>query len=330
MIMGANIGTSVTNTIVSIGQMKNRGQFELAFAGATVHDMFNFLTVAVMLPVEVVSGCLYRLTSAIVDSWSLSTNKASKFDLLKKLTRPLTSSIVQIDKKQVARIARGNVSASQTHLLKRFCGRKMVPIDGCGMESVDGFTHVWSENDTDDISMSAGKAFGIPFPEIVESSAGPGDIEQNCTKVVRTSCKYLFANVGLPESAVGTILLLISLAMLCISLVLIVKILSSLLEGKVAKGIRSFVNSDLPGPARYFTGYVAILIGAGLTILVQSSSVFTSALTPLVGLEVITLERMYPLTLGSNIGTTVTGILAALASSNIRLSLQVGCAAILS
>ena len=56
-------------------------------------------------------------------------------------------------------------------------------------------------------------------------------------------------------------------------------------------------------------------IGAVLTFLLQSSSVFTSTLTPLVGLGVIGLDRMYPLTLGSNIGTTTTAMLAALASS---------------
>ena len=50
-------------------------------------------------------------------------------------------------------------------------------------------------------------------------------------------------------------------------------------------------------------------------MIVQSSSVFTSMLTPLVGVGVVSLERMYPLTLGSNIGTTITGILAALAAS---------------
>ena len=46
-----------------------------------------------------------------------------------------------------------------------------------------------------------------------------------------------------------------------------------------------------------------------MTFLVQSSSVFTSALTPLVGLGVISVERVYPLTLGSNIGTTTTALL---------------------
>ena len=63
-----------------------------------------------------------------------------------------------------------------------------------------------------------------------------------------------------------------------------------------------------------------------LTILVQSSSIFTSTLTPLVGLGIITVERVYPFTIGSNIGTTVTGILAALTANNakeLRNSLQI-------
>ena len=57
-------------------------------------------------------------------------------------------------------------------------------------------------------------------------------------------------------------------------------------------------------------------IGVVFTFLLQSSSVFTSTLTPLVGLGVISIDRMYPLTLGSNIGTTTTAMLAALASDS--------------
>jgi sodium-dependent phosphate cotransporter len=62
-----------------------------------------------------------------------------------------------------------------------------------------------------------------------------------------------------------------------------------------------------------------------VTIAVQSSSITTSALTPLVGVGVIKLERMYPTVLGANIGTCVTGVLAALAadSSKLALTLQV-------
>lgn len=56
IVMGANIGTSVTNTIVSMGQITNRDDFRRAFAGATVHDMFNWMTVIILLPIEVGTG----------------------------------------------------------------------------------------------------------------------------------------------------------------------------------------------------------------------------------------------------------------------------------
>ena len=57
-----------------------------------------------------------------------------------------------------------------------------------------------------------------------------------------------------------------------------------------------------------------MLVGACLTVIVQSSSVFTSTLSPLAGAGLVSLERVYPLTLGSNIGTTTTSLLAAFAS----------------
>lgn len=58
--MGANIGTSVTNTIVSLGQITNKNDFRRAFAGATVHDMFNWLTVVVLLILEWISGTVKK------------------------------------------------------------------------------------------------------------------------------------------------------------------------------------------------------------------------------------------------------------------------------
>merc|ERR1712048_990638 len=57
--------------------------------------------------------------------------------------------------------------------------------------------------------------------------------------------------------------------------------------------------------------YVAILVGVAITIVVQSSSVTTSALTPLVGIGVLPVKKMLPLTLGANIGTTCTALIAA-------------------
>lgn len=58
--MGANIGTSITNTLVSLGQITKKDQFRRAFAGATVHDMFNWLAVIVLLPIEAGTGTPYH------------------------------------------------------------------------------------------------------------------------------------------------------------------------------------------------------------------------------------------------------------------------------
>lgn len=86
----------------------------------------------------------------------------------------------------------------------------------------------------------------------------------------------------------------------------------------MANIIKRVINAKIPY-APWLTGYFAILVGAVVTFLVQSSSVFTSTLTPLVGMGVITLKRVYPLTLGSNLGTTTTSLLAALAAPPEKL-----------
>ena len=58
MLMGANIGTSVTNTLVAMTQVGDKKQFERAFAAATVHDMFNWCTVVVLFTIEVIHTIL--------------------------------------------------------------------------------------------------------------------------------------------------------------------------------------------------------------------------------------------------------------------------------
>ena len=68
-IMGANIGTTVTNTLVSLVHLGVPDEIERAFAGATIHDAFNYLTVAVLLPVEVTTGYLFHLTEALVKNY---------------------------------------------------------------------------------------------------------------------------------------------------------------------------------------------------------------------------------------------------------------------
>jgi sodium-dependent phosphate cotransporter len=112
MVMGANIGTSVTNTIVAIGQMGDGGQLERAFAGATVHDMFNFLSVLILLPVEVVTHYLSALTHAIVpDAY---TGDGEKWEgPIKQIVAPLGSLIIIANKNLVKDVASGVADCSE-------------------------------------------------------------------------------------------------------------------------------------------------------------------------------------------------------------------------
>lgn len=290
IVMGANIGTSVTNTIVALSQAGDRNQFRRAFGSATIHDMFNWLAVLVLLPLEVATGYLYRLTQLIVDSFHIESKENAKFDLLKKLTKPFTSLIVQLDKKVINKIAVGGADSSESRLLKVYCKKEKQHV------IVGGSDVYWNGSNTTDLTTDQSVV-----TEIVEEGT--------------ELCNYLLAKIDLPEAAIGSILLVVSLVMLCVCLIFMVKILHTLMKGRMAGVIRRTINADFPGCFSVFTGYFAIGVGAVITFMVQSSSVFTSTVTPLVGMGVITLERVYPLTLGANIGTTATGMLAALASS---------------
>lgn len=105
IIMGANIGTSVTNTIVSLMQASEREEFKRAFAAATVHDMFNWLTVMILLPLEMSTGYLQHSTNAILSLqvWHLdaATNESQREHskeqgFIKMITKPLIDSIVKV------------------------------------------------------------------------------------------------------------------------------------------------------------------------------------------------------------------------------------------
>ena len=65
--MGANVGTSITSTLVSLTQVADKENFRRGFAAATVHDVFNLLSVAVLLPIEIASGYLYHFSDWFVD-----------------------------------------------------------------------------------------------------------------------------------------------------------------------------------------------------------------------------------------------------------------------
>ncbi|XP_033891834.1 sodium-dependent phosphate transport protein 2B-like [Acipenser ruthenus] len=304
VIMGANIGTSVTNTIVALMQAGERNEFRRAFAGATVHDFFNFLSVLVLLPLEVASGYLYYISQLLVDTFNLKSGENAP-DMLKVITDPLTKIIIQLDKSVINGIATGDPAARNKSLIKIWCKTE---------------TTVTEKN--------------VTVPGVANCTSAvdcwtDGNLTWTLKNVSETinldKCDHIFANASLPDLVIGLILLALSLAVLCTCLILIVKLLNTMLKGQVARVIKKILNTDFPFPFSWVTGYIAIVVGAGMTFIVQSSSVFTSAITPLVGIGVISIERAYPLTLGSNIGTTTTAILAAMASPGETLanSLQI-------
>uniref|UniRef100_A0A8I5N394 Sodium-dependent phosphate transport protein 2A n=1 Tax=Papio anubis TaxID=9555 RepID=A0A8I5N394_PAPAN len=281
IIMGSNIGTSVTNTIVALMQAGDRTDFRRAFAGATVHDCFNWLSVLVLLPLEAATGYLHHITQLVVASFNIHGGRDAP-DLLKIITEPFTKLIIQLDKSVITSIATGDESLRNHSLIR-----------------------IWCHPDSLETPTSMSRA--------------EADSSQTLGNATMEKCNHIFVDTSLPDLAVGLILLAGSLVLLCTCLILLVKMLNSLLKGQVAKVIQKVINTDFPAPFTWVTGYFAMVVGAGMTFVVQSSSVFTSAITPLVGLDVISIERAYPLTLGSNIGTTTTAILAALASPKEKL-----------
>eukprot|EP01134_Creolimax_fragrantissima_P008598 CFRG8598T1 len=262
MIMGANIGTSVTNTIVSMGQVGDPNQFRRAFAGATVHDMFNFLSVAVLLPIEYASKFLHTISDATVDSLGV-VEGGDDVNFLKTITKPVTNRIIRINKNLIEQIAQETDEA----VLDELTEQSMVSWKYCP-DDATWFIYCPRENSWSDV-------------------------------------------------AIGGTLLVWALVMIMVCLILLVKVLQSVFNGPLSGVLRKAINLSFPGRWDVLSDYVLILVGAVLTILVQSSSITTSTLTPLVGLGALKLEKMFPVTLGANIGTTVTGMLAALSSPDV-------------
>lgn len=274
MIMGANIGTSVTNTIVALGQMGDGDQLERAFAGATVHDLFNFLTVAILFPVEIITGFLWRLTDLMVSG--VVVEKGDKWvGPIKKIVSPLGAKIIKANKKLIELVAKGETT----------CDDKYPTV---------------CENPSDPTKPTC-------------STIGIID----CDKKTGECPAFFQAGATREDDEVsGGVCFFIALVMLVICLIGLVTVLQKLLLGMSTRVLYKATNMP---------GIVALLVGVGITILVQSSSITTSTLTPLVGMGVIQLESMLPLTLGANIGTTVTALLASLVSGKID-SLQVALA----
>ena len=210
MIMGANIGTTVTNTAVSLAYMAHRDEFRRAFAVATCHDFFNFMTAGILLPLELMTG--YLRGTATYLAHMLAGSGGYKFD------SPLKAGLK------------------------------------------------------------------VAFQPVIDLSKMSFEAEQ----------------------AQGVVIILLSGALIMSALFLLVRVMRAAMQSRVEAYITQFLGRS---------AVLSILVGVIATVMVQSSSITTSLLVPLAGAGVITLAQAFPLTLGANIGTTITAMLASLAAT---------------
>ncbi len=210
MVMGANIGTTVTATVVSLAHLGRRDEFERAFPVAICHDAFNYFAVLVLLPFELATGYLRQ-------------------------------------------------------------------------------TAVWLAGSLGGVG---GVAYESPLDTALSAGFGP----------------FVALGGAVFAAPQGQAVFLIAISGLFIffALFLLVRVLRTALHTRV----ESTVNDALGRSA-----VLAMLIGAAVTAMVQSSSITTSVLVPLGGAGLLRLEQAFPVTIGANIGTTVTALLAALAVS---------------
>lgn len=239
MIFGANIGTTVTNTIVSLGHITRPQEFRRAFEAATVHDVFNFLAVAIFLPLEVLARSI----------WGVG--------LLEGLTHPIAIALA------------GTGTSSTADSVSGFN-----PIKDATKVVIDFFYHHDKKTDIDTgILASLGNLWGG-------------------ITMVAIAITTIFGSIW----ALG-------------------KFLKSNLTGRAEKVFHAAVGR---GPIS------GIVSGTVVTVMVQSSSTTTSLVIPMAGAGIMKLEQVYPFTLGANIGTCITALVASMgASSHPEAGLQI-------
>ena len=261
IIMGANIGTSVTNTLVSLGQAGHRVEFQRAYGSAVVHDIFNWLTVLILLPIQVATNFLGHASLWLAEA--LQGVGGLKF------TSPIKLLV-----------------GPQTKLVKGWFEESPDLVEFVvllTMALVFLFASTWlAKRVRDD------KKTTIQVVFLAICVAGVATFVDHFSQ-------YIFDKT--------TAVFLTGLALLLLSLTAIVRIMRSAVLDRIQRVFDAYI---------FRTGFRALLLGIVLTALVQSSSVTTSLIVPLAGAGLLTLAQVLPFTMGANIGTTITAMLAAL------------------
>jgi sodium-dependent phosphate cotransporter len=301
IIMGANIGTSVTSSIVSHVHITDKQEFKRGFQGATVHGAFNFLTVLILFPLEVSTGVL-AMTSNSVAEMVLGADLQKWDSPVKVLTKPATKPIIGIDKDLIKEVAKGCTPCKKTD-------------DGlCKHDVKEGDSYVKG-------TMACDDSFCHDVKKVDDEKYNFCISEEEWTRKHMEEERIVKSGYAreLGDVVGSTVVLMFALFLLCFALYWIVRILHYLVLASGRQSGEGDEQSKFMKITRKVLGMnpvLSIIYGALMTIAVQSSSIVTSTLTPLVALGIITLEEVLPLTLGANIGTTCTAFIASVVSGS--------------
>ncbi|MEU3497016.1 hypothetical protein ABZ747_26430 [Kitasatospora cineracea] len=96
IILGANVGTTVTTSLVALTFIGNRTEFRRALGASTVHDFYNWLALLLFFPVELIWHPLQRISRALTDAlygtdW---LPNPAHFNVVRSVTRPVEHAVV--------------------------------------------------------------------------------------------------------------------------------------------------------------------------------------------------------------------------------------------
>lgn len=125
IIMGANLGTSVTNTVVSLIVYRKKQNFEIAMTAGIVHDMYNMMSVVFMLPIELLFHPLEYSSSWMLSLFgSNSRTEIGQVQFLSHLVKPLVDLFIMIDKDKTSNLDPNVIVPSNVSLIKRCCNEE--------------------------------------------------------------------------------------------------------------------------------------------------------------------------------------------------------------
>ncbi|RMZ93996.1 sodium-dependent phosphate transport 2B, partial [Brachionus plicatilis] len=322
IIMGSNIGTCVTNSFIALSMADNPLEFKRAFSAATLNDFFNYLTTAILLALEIIFEFMTVVSEKLTSLMPDDPNALKKANFVSAILNPLVDVFIKLDEDQVNAV---NMGSDTTQVALRCCQKPIYTneindknLTQTIFNLLSQFNISWNNEQTivlkNYTNLTQYEDFFVKNQTVYQNVTGCTECTYWCMPMLR----------AFGDGGTGLFWIILSLVVLLACLFGIVKILSLIIVGPIAHGVRRAINATFPGKFRWLMQLILFIVAFLMTLVVQSSNIITATLVPLCGFGIVSLQRVFVMTLGSNIGTTVTGILSAFTqpASALKKSLQ--------